>query len=193
MDILQITSLESDNEYIEAREVYYNDKGERKRGIEVTVKPGYSKGHLRGKVTMKTNLENRPEYDIRVVGRVTGYVTVKPKRVLFRIFTDSADTSQVLTISRPGKPGFRIEEIVEESGIVTWELKEDNDGVYRLKVSLNRDRIDGTQIKGTLMIRTNDSDDQEIEIPIRGFVRDYPMGGKRSSRKQSPGSSRNED
>ena len=182
MDTLEILSIEPDNEFIEARIIREGTK----KMLEVTLRPGHPIGYIRSEILLKTNLDPHPEHRLPVRGQVVGYIRLEPPRILFKIYSDTPDTAKTILVSRPGKPGFRIREIAEETGIIRWELSSDDvKEEYSIDIILNRDKVKGNQINSALVIRTNDPDEPELKVPIRGFIKDYPSPIKTWEKKKA--------
>jgi hypothetical protein len=170
MERLEITSLKTNSENIDVQEVQYRTDGKTARGLDITLKPGHPLGRLDGEVKITTNLESRPEYTLPVRGSIISNIVVEPRVIVYHIYPDRQDSTQKITISRPGVPGFRVSEISAENNIVRWNLSQGEKETYTLTVFLNRNEIMHNPERGTVYVHTNDPDEPKYKIPVNVYL-----------------------
>jgi hypothetical protein len=126
-------------------------------------------GEIADEITLKTNDLKKPEIKIPVNGEVIGRVQLFPKSV----FMGDLTQAQTITVSVDPPDGFAIRNVSTEKGLVKpWvrSVPQPNGSVqYSVVVSPpNVKRLAPGEFTDTIILKTNESKQREIKVPVKG-------------------------
>lgn len=129
---------------------------------------------------VKTNAPNNQTIYLRIMGNVKNFVTIVPKRVTLRGFTDSPITATVKIIPEKEYP-FKIAEVKAIDGKnIHLDLKKNN-GPEKEEYVLTVENLkkDKGRYFDTIKLTTDSKIRPEIKIHVYGYVLDRPKNEKK--------------
>lgn len=160
----QAPAPDDPNKKIEKVEPPKDDSG---LELEVTLKPGMKVGRFNEKITLETNIEKVPTYELNVSGEVLGDIQIEPRLVSLRgegqekefsssvkIFTDNQDVKFKVTKAACEDPKF-------ETTIETVE----KDRSYKINVVYKGEPPE-KYVRSKLLVSTDSPEQPEIELPV---------------------------
>jgi hypothetical protein len=167
----KITDITTSTPFIVARQVGPVDMDSGRAEIEITVLPGLPYGRINGTVTVHSNLESKPQANLRIMGRVIGDVEVTPD-VLFFTFrgskeiTDRELQKRLMITNRSKERSLKILGIADPDGRMDIELKMLREGQqYQADVTLKRQVLEGKMpLNGFVVINTDNPKQSEIKV-----------------------------
>lgn len=129
---------------------------------------------------VKTNAPNNQKIYLRIMGNVKNFVTIVPKRVTLRGFTDTPINATVKIIPEKEYP-FKIAEVKAINGEnIRFELEKINNSEkteYVLTVeNLKKDK---GRYFDTIKLKTDSKIRPEIKIHVYGYILDRPKNEKK--------------
>ena len=149
--------------------------------FELTVKTlAGLKGRSNGLITLETNIDKKPKIEIRVSVNFKDDLTVSPNVIHFgriAITTKPGKTPAKLNLKRNitfkkerGDP-VKIQKIVPSSDLIKTSIETREEGkLYKISVSLNKEKLQTGKIEETLEIHTDYKKKPVIKISVRGTV-----------------------
>ena len=160
-------------EYAEASADERTPKGKRGNNqyrVKVTVGgPTAPVGPLVDKITIVTNSQHQPEYELSLSGIIRPAYSVRPTVVNFGDVDSGAGTARTVILSSNHKdaPGsFKVEKVeTSQPGLFVAETRETGAGTYEVIVKI-RDGAKAGSAKGDLMIYTSDIANPVTTVPM---------------------------
>ncbi|MBF6567445.1 MAG: DUF1573 domain-containing protein [Candidatus Binataceae bacterium] len=113
---------------------------------------------------------NRAPLSVAVFGNVTGPITVDPPQVSFGIVPHFGSAERIVRITNLGSRPVKLIGMSSTSSSVGAEIEPVTPGKeYKLTLILRKNTPDG-QLRGQLVIKTDDPEQQEVTIPYYGIV-----------------------
>lgn len=139
--------------------------------VEIVIPADIPVGRFFDRVTLTTDYEPQRTLVLTLHGQIVGDITVNPKSVQFGLHTkgEFPDRSVVVTITE-GK-SFKILSVKDPQGYVTSEITPQiPNQSYKVTMHVG-DHFDERYFRGTLVLRTDHPDNQEILVQYYGGVR----------------------
>jgi len=169
----RITGIETSSPMIKVRLLEDTDISDNKVDVEVTLMPGLPPGRLSETVTVKSNLESKPEAKLRLSGLIIGEFEITPLSIAY-FFNDSAgivtDSSVKVTIvNHNDAVPLELVEISDPDGYLKIEKQTITAGQkYVLVCNLSEEKLpDSNRHNGNILIKTNNPVEKEKEISYR--------------------------
>lgn len=113
---------------------------------------------------------NRAPLSVAVFGNVTGPITADPPQVSFGIVPHFGSAERIVRITNLSQRPVKLMGISSTSSSVGAEIEPVTPGKeYKLTLILRKNTPDG-QLRGQLVIKTDDPEQQEVTIPYYGIV-----------------------
>lgn len=124
-------------------------------------------GRHGGRILLATGLEQPREVELQFLAEVIGTLSVSPTNPYFNLH--DARAQHVVEV-RSSEPGFTVTSVATE-GPFSASIERADQGHYRIRVSVERERLQGDRrgASGTLVIRSNDPTEPEKRLPLFGF------------------------
>lgn len=174
-EVTKITDIITSSPFITAREVNYTDTigANEKFKIEIAVSPGLPIGRIRETITVRSNLEQRPETKLGLYGNVIGDVEVKPASLSFAV-RDSEDpqlrqTKKLIITNHQKDNPLEILNVYDPDNYLELEVRTKEKGSkFELQVILKgKELLKGNKFGGTIIITTNNPDEKKIVVPYK--------------------------
>jgi len=174
-EVTKITDIITSSPFITAREVNYTDTigANKKFKIEMTVSPGLPIGRINETITVRSNLEQRPETKLGLYGNVIGDIEVKPKSLSFAV-RDSEDpqlrqTKKLIITNHQKDNPLEILNVYDPDDHLELEVRTKEKGSkFELLVILKgKELLKGDKFGGTIIITTNNPDEKKIVVPYK--------------------------
>ena len=169
----KVTGIETSSPLLKARLLEDVNTSDDKMEVEVTLLPGLPPGNVREMVTVHSNLESKPEANLRITGLVYGEYEVTPLAIAY-FFNDSAgimsDSSVELTvINHNSEIPLELLEVKDPDGYLKIEKQTLQAGQrYKLSCILSHDNLpDSSRVNGFVLITTNNPAEKAKEITYR--------------------------
>lgn len=137
-------------------------------------------GRSRGKITITTNSEKKPNLEIRVSINLKDELTVSPTTLYFGNINTTSKTdkppaklnlTKYITIRKERGDSLKIEKIVPGSDLIHTKIETKEEGKrYIITVTLDKDKLKKGLIKDTLEIHTNYKKKPVVKINLKGKV-----------------------
>jgi len=141
--------------------------------IEIAVSPGLPIGRIRETITVRSNLEQRPETKLGLYGNVIGDVEVKPASLSFAV-RDSEDpqlrqTKKLIITNHQKDNPLEILNVYDPDNYLELEVRTKEKGSkFELQVILKgKELLKGNKFGGTIIITTNNPDEKKIVVPYK--------------------------
>jgi len=172
LETLQITSIETSSDKVEAKLVEEREDGKRQLYLDVTVKPGLPVGRVRESVTLKSNRENAKEVMLHIYGEIIGDISVTPQRAHFGYFPPGTTPERTINLDMiPEGKTFRITKVEDTTGWVDAKVETVEEGRhYKINLKI-KDGFDQQRLTGNLLISTDYPEQARIEVPLYGGLR----------------------
>ncbi len=163
-------------------------------GLRVTANPPFTPGSLRSTLKLGTNIEEQKAVDIRAVATVPPRLEVQPSSVIVRKARSgskkpaSEGIARVLRFTNYGKTKVRVLDAKVADPTIGVSVRERKEGqAYTIEIKLPAGYI--PPLEGRMItITTDDPEQPEILVPIRGTARPRPsrtVDGKRATKPDS--------
>ena len=145
--------------------------------LTIGMKPGAALGRLGAMVSVRTNCPKEPLFRVPVVGEVVPDIKVEPELIFFGMPKQGKVVIKSITISTADKGRFAITEVRNPIPLV--DIRYSRTGNSCTLTATLLDTAPAGAVNGDLVVRTDDADQPEIHIPMRGFVGEWqPMHGQ---------------
>jgi len=140
--------------------------------LKVTVTKAMAPGSFDDTINMTTS---RIPLKLDVFGEVTGDLSVAPPQVSFGIVPHGGEATRMVKLTNQGGKPIKVLGITS-SAVPVSATAEPIDGSqdYKITVQLHRGTPDG-QIRGQLQIKTDDPEQQVLNVPFYGIVGQFSM------------------
>jgi len=140
--------------------------------LKVTVTKAMPVGTFDDTVKMTTS---RIPLQVNVFGDVTGDLTVAPAQVSFGIVPHGAEAVRMVKLTNGGGKPVKVLGITSTAIPVSASAEPiDGSKDYKITVQLHRGTPDG-QVRGELQIKTDDPEQQVLNVPFYGIVGQFSM------------------
>jgi hypothetical protein len=153
------------------------EKGDRTDGkpgvlLKVTLTKAMPTGVFDDTVKMTTS---RIPLQVSVFGEVTGDLIVAPPQVSFGIVPHGGEATRMVKLTNEGGKPIKVLAITSTAVPVSASAQPiDGSKDYQITVQLHRGTPDG-QIRGQLQIKTDDPEQQVLNVPFYGIVGQFSM------------------
>ena len=138
------------------------------------------KGSARGTITLTTTSTKKPKLDIMVAINIQDELAVSPNTIHFgtiRLTTKPGEPPAQLNLTKPltirkarGEP-FAIKKLTPSSDLLQIKQEVQEEGkIYRIYISLNREKLKQGQLDETLEIKTDYKKKPVIKVNVKGNV-----------------------
>lgn len=167
-DKTKITSVESNNQSIKVETNLGGFDNDKQKQVKVTVLPGMKTGRFNEKITLRTDHKEAKELPLYIMGEVLGNIAVTPNFINFGMLEKGKSAERVITLKATSDASFKVQEIKSTipeivTGLETIEAGKE----YRVHVTL-KENFTGEILRGQIVIKTSDKDQQNIEINAFG-------------------------
>lgn len=140
--------------------------------LEVTLTKAMPTGVFDDTVKMTTS---RIPLQVSVFGEVTGDLSVAPPQVSFGIVPHGGEATRMVKLTNEGGKPIKVLGITSTAVPVSASAQPiDGSKDYQIIVQLHRGTPDG-QIRGQLQIKTDDPEQQVLNVPFYGIVGQFSM------------------
>jgi hypothetical protein len=140
--------------------------------LKITVTKAMPVGSFDDTVKMTTS---RIPLQVNVFGEVTGDLTVAPAQVSFGIVPHGAEAVRMVKLTNGGGKPVKVLGITSTAIPVSASAEPiDGSKDYKITVQLHRGTPDG-QVRGELQIKTDDPEQQVLNVPFYGIVGQFSM------------------
>jgi len=116
---------------------------------------------------------NRVEVNVSAFGAVTGELAINPPQVSFGIVQSNQPATRLVRLTNSGDRDVKITSIDTSNTSVTAEVEPVKPGKeYKVSVELRQNTPDG-QVRGQIVLKTDDPDQPTVTIPYYGIVGAY--------------------
>ncbi|MBN2053650.1 DUF1573 domain-containing protein [bacterium] len=139
-----------------------------KLAVMISVKPGMAPGRLQETISIHTNIEDVPVYNLLVTGQIRGDVMVKPSLITFKRAGEMTpqDYERSVEISTDKDDPFAITSIELDSEHFTTELRTIKEGkTYQLVVRLS-ENAPKSFLRGEIKMQLDDPDEPLLVVPV---------------------------
>ena len=190
---LSILNIEPSSKYLSTKVFESGEKDNKGFEVEVTLASEVPMGKLEETLIIHTSSTKSPTIEIPVTGNIKGNIELRPDMFFFGSFKKGETPTSKVTISTKSEEPLKIEKIDPEplsdkdlkageqarfragnplSDYISVTITPKTEGKeYEITATLKDNAPVGT-IKGTITIRTNNSDQPTIEITIYALVRE---------------------
>ena len=170
-DPFTVTDINNSNPAIKVEKTNRTD-GKPGVMLKITVTKAMQAGAFDDTVKMTTS---RIPLQVSVFGQVTGDLSVAPAQVSFGIVPHGQEATRMVKLTNEGGKPVKVLGITS-SAIPVSASAEPIDGSkdYRITVQLHRGTPDG-QVRGQLEIKTDDPEQQVLNVPFYGIVGQFSM------------------
>jgi hypothetical protein len=138
--------------------------------LKLTLKSGAPVGPFVDTIEIATN---RVPVKVGVYGTVTGEINVDPPQVSFGIVQSKQSAMRIVRLTNSGNRDVKITGIDTTNTSVTAGIEPVKPGKeYKITVELRQNTPDG-QIRGQLVVKTDDPEQSTVTIPYYGIVGAY--------------------
>jgi Protein of unknown function (DUF1573)/Flagellar-associated PapD-like len=170
-DPFTVTDVSNSNPAIKVEKAPRTD-GKPGVTLKITVTKAMAPGAFDDTVKMITS---RIPLQVNVFGEVTGDLTVAPAQVSFGIVPHGAEATRMVKLTNEGSKPIKVLGITSTAIPVTASAEPiDGSKDYRITVQLHRGTPDG-QVRGQLQIKTDDPEQQVLNVPFYGIVGQFSM------------------
>jgi hypothetical protein len=170
-DPFTVTDVNNSNPAIKVEKTARTD-GKPGVTLKITVTKTMPAGAFDDTVKMITS---RIPLQVNVFGEVTGDLTVAPAQVSFGIVPHGAEATRMVKLTNEGSKPIKVLGITSTAIPVTASAEPiDGSKDYRITVQLHRGTPDG-QVRGQLQIKTDDPEQQVLNVPFYGIVGQFSM------------------
>ncbi|MEI6128247.1 MAG: hypothetical protein WCQ99_17000 [Pseudomonadota bacterium] len=167
-DKVQITSVESSNQFVKVATNIKGFENDKQKQIKVTVLPGMKTGRFNEKITLHTDHKEAKDLPLYLMGEILGTIAVTPNFINFGMLEKGKSVERVITLKAASEAAFKVLEIKATipdivTGLETVEAGKE----YRVHATL-KENFAGEILRGQIVIKTNDKDQQTIEINAFG-------------------------
>jgi hypothetical protein len=140
--------------------------------IKITVTKAMAVGTFDDTVKMTTS---RIPLQVNVFGQVTGDLSVAPAQVSFGIVPHGQEAVRMVKLTNEGSKPIKVLGITSTAIPVSASAEPiDGSKDYKIVVQLHRGTPDG-QVRGQLEIKTDDPEQQVLNVPFYGIVGQFSM------------------
>ncbi len=140
--------------------------------LKVTVTKAMAPGAFDDTVKMITS---RIPLQVNVFGTVTGDLSVAPAQVSFGIVPHGQETTRMVKLTNEGSKPIKVLGITSTAVPVSASAEPISGSKdYKITVQLHRGTPDG-QVRGQLQIKTDDPEQQVLNVPFYGIVGQFSM------------------
>lgn len=166
--LLKVLEAKSVNGSVSITLAPLKEEGREGASLDVTLPADRPIGDIDDEIVCKTDSVKKPEIRIPVKGEVVGRVQVFPKQVY--LAGTSGDKTQLNVVADP-PDGFAVRRVKMAKGQVKpWLVKKrqpDGKTQFQIEISIARSTVEGP-IEDELTVYTNDREQSQIKVPIRG-------------------------
>jgi hypothetical protein len=167
---LKVENVSSDSPFLSTSVVPSVQKGLPGSIITVKLMPGAPIGEFKGKVVITTDHPKEPRAEVPVTATVRGSVDVDRKSFFLGVLRKGQPRSASVTISTVSKDPLKIAKMDSPLNYLTVDAKPKIEGMeYVLTATLKPEAPVGN-IKGDVVVHTNDPDQPEVKIPVYAYV-----------------------
>jgi hypothetical protein len=140
--------------------------------LKITLTKAMPAGSFDDTVKMTTS---RIPLQVDVFGQVTGDLSVAPAQVSFGIVPHGQEATRMVKLTNEGSKPIKVLGITSTAVPVSASAEPiDGSKDYKIVVQLHRGTPDG-QIRGQLQIKTDDPEQQVLNVPFYGIVGQFSM------------------
>jgi len=128
-------------------------------------------GNFHERLTITTDNEQYPKFDVALRGKVIGPVKVVPDSVALGVIKADMLPTRTIRVFDANKANFTITSVESTSPLIAYELSKDGDSNrYQIRISLTQQPPAGA-FSERLSIKTNDPADPVVEVPVFAYVK----------------------
>ena len=178
-DVITSISAKSGNEHLKAEtniSGYENDKDKK---IKVTVNSDIKVGRFSDRININTDNKKVEKLVVYVYGEVEGNIKVIPNHLSFGLLEKGKVSERTIKLKAVSDAPFKILNVsssLKEIETTVETIQEGKEYKIRAKITegFNQDSL-----KGKLVIKTDDKDQENIEIRVFGRVKRSTQGPKK--------------
>ena len=176
----RITDITTSSPLVSAKRIEASDSADNRTRIEVevTLSPGLPPGRINERVTIRSNLNSKPEATLSLTGSIIGDVEVTPEALRFVVSDSGGRSNQSIsqklkiTNNSENKP-LRILGVRDPDDRLQLDLKTIDEGkLFEIVATLKREALSAaTNQKGSILITTDNSEQREVTIQYTVIIR----------------------
>lgn len=167
---LRLEQIEVAEHYFVANVIADEENGHRGFKIEVALKVDAPAGPFSETMTLHTNSSRKPRIDVPVYGNVMGRIRVKPDAVPLGVMEKGSHTTNKLEVSSIDRKRFNILEITSKPSFFSVAVtRAKSNSEFEITYKVEDDAPSG-KVAGEIKIRTDDSNQPLIEVPLQGLI-----------------------
>jgi Protein of unknown function (DUF1573) len=182
---------------IETHEVTVDNEQASESLLEFTLNGNAPRGTLQALTTARTTNDKHPLVDIQVTAEVVGDLQVLPPRVNVGVLEGGQSFSKTFRVaSRTDKP-FKVKSVEQKSSTTPSPLtisvtpaEQGKESAYQIEISGSAPNP-GTPLMASLLVTTDQANEDKIEVQINGIVRapapPMPASGEMQAQPAAPG------
>ena len=170
---LVLLKIQPSSDYLSANFSKTADKQNEDFEVEVTLAPNIPLGKFEEKLTIYTTSAKYLKIEIPVTANIKGDIEFHPYTFFFGVVKKGTTPTAKVTIFTTGENLLKIQRIDNPlEGLVSVAITHKTEGKeYEITATLKDNAPIGT-IKGTITIRTNNSDQPKIEISVYALIKE---------------------
>jgi hypothetical protein len=136
-------------------------------------------GRVTGQILVRTNSSKNPQIKVPVHAFVQGSVKVSPQLLSFGVVPPGTKATRQITLTKSGNKPFSVKEVRKGSDRLTYEVFTEKEGEsYRIQVEFDPGDQKKGRIAERLTIVTDNGEEETIEVPLYGTIREKPVSRK---------------
>lgn len=138
--------------------------------LTATLKPGAPLGEFKGAITITSNHPKQPKVEVPVTATIRGNIDLDRESFFLGLLKKGQTRSTGVTVSTVGKDPLKITKVDNPLSYLALDVSPRIEGKeYVVTATLKADAPVGN-IKGDVVIHTNDADQRKIRISVYAFV-----------------------
>ena len=184
-DKIKITSVKSDNDYIKVETNLSGFENDKKKQIKINVLPGIKVGRLRDKITINTDHEKIKKLTLYVHGEVVGNIIVNPKYLSFGMLKKGKKLEKTVKLKASSDSSFKVLDVKSTIPELVTKVETIKEGKEYIVKVLIKENIDKDILNGKIKIKTDDKDQEQIEVKVFGRTKKKFKKKPQKSQKES--------
>jgi hypothetical protein len=185
-DKIKITSVKSMKNYINVETNLSGFENDKKKQIKITMLPDIKLGRLRDRITINTDHEKVKKLTLYVYGEVLGNIMVKPEHLAFGMLKKGKELEKTISLKATSDSSFKVLDVKSTIPELVTKVETIREGKeYKVKV-LVKENINKDILKGKVIIKTDDKDQERIEVRVSGRAKKkFKKKPQKKSQKES--------
>jgi hypothetical protein len=171
---IRVKEVRSENPAVQVRRVQESDQGA-EYSVSLMEKPPI--GRVTGEITIETTSRKEPQIKVPVHALVQGSVKVSPQLLSLGLVSPGKPVTRQLTLTKTGGEKFTVKEVREGSSRLTCQVITEKEGEqYKIQVDYDPGDQKTGRIAERLTIVTKSGEEETVEVPVYGAIREAGPG-----------------